>query len=202
MLAVAIVTSIVLTVISVPYRDYAFHFAWSKRASPVVYLIFLALGGAAGWAGHEAATAIGWEPADNEFVRGLIYGAFGQAAVRVHLTRIPGAEATEALTMLSAAGDWLAGALDVQVGRAVRRRLALLPADHLAQYVDHLFRLKVAGDGNLDENARKEFAQTVDAAVSDVLRGDDVARLQASSSLRALGEGWVTTYRFSPPESR
>jgi hypothetical protein len=201
MLAIAIATSLLLTVILVPYQDYAFHFAWAKRASPVAYGTFLVLGAAAGWGGYAAATAIGWKPADPHFLRGLIYGAFGQAVVRVHLERVPGGEAAEALTMLSAFGDWLAGVLDVQVVRAVRRRLAGLPPDELAQYVDHLFRLRVAGDTeNLDESTRKEFAHAVDAAVDAVLSGDEAARLRARSSLRVLGEGWVMRYKFAPPE--
>jgi hypothetical protein len=164
-----------------------------------VYALFLALGAAAGCGGYAAATAMGWEPTETFLLRGIVYGAFGQAVARVHLQRIPGGEATEALTVLSATGDWLAGVLDVHIPGAVRRHLAKLPPEQLAQYVDHLFRLKVVGDASF-KGSRKKFATTVNDATRDLLEEDPVARLQASSSLRALGEDWVLKYKFSPPE--
>ena len=200
-LGASIATAAVLTVVLIPYRDYAFNFEWAKVTSAAVYVIFTALGCAAGWGGFEAATAIGWHPApDSTVLTGLVYGAFGQAVVRVHLDKIPGGEAAEALTPLSVAGDWLSGVFDVQVPRAVRRRLRSLSSEELAQYVGHLFRLRVVADTCLSEQAHKEFAQRVNESVRDVLSADPASRIEARSSLMAMGEGWVLKYKFDRPQ--
>jgi hypothetical protein len=75
-LGASIASAAILTVVLIPYRDYAFHFEWAKVTAAVVYVIFTALGCAAGWGGFTAATAIGWHPApESELLTGLIYGA-------------------------------------------------------------------------------------------------------------------------------
>jgi hypothetical protein len=196
----SLATGGVLTAILIPYKTYAFHFDWAKLASVVVYVLFAALGVAAGFGGYEACAAIGWRPVPgSSIVTGVIYGAFGQAAVRVRLDRIPGGDAADALTLLSAAGDWLAGVLDVQIPRAVRRQLAKLPPGELAQYVDHLYKLRVESDGDLSEAAIKGFGRRVDSSVNDVAFGEEAAKDRARTTLRALGEQWVMHYEFDRP---
>jgi hypothetical protein len=197
----AVLGAALVTVVAVPYGIYAFHFEWARGASAITYAAYVLVGAAAGWGGYEAARAIAWHPfPDSSLLTGLAYGAFGQAIVRVHFDKIPGGdEAAEAFTPLSLLGDWLGDALRVRVRRNVRRELRKMPAAELAQYVSHLLALEVVEDGCLNEATKKEFAQRVAQALSEIVPGG-APPVQARSTLMAIGEGWVLRYKFDRPE--
>jgi len=54
----SLATGRVLTADLIPCRTYALHFDWARLASMVVYVMFAALGVAAGFGDYEASTPI------------------------------------------------------------------------------------------------------------------------------------------------
>jgi hypothetical protein len=197
----ALISAGVLTVILVPYKIYRFNFGWAKASATVVYLLYTALGVLAGWGGYEAASAIGWQPAPHSAVlTGILFGAFGQAAARVHFARIPGGESADVITLLSVAGDWLGGVLDWHVPRAVERRLAKLPPDQLAQYVERAYAKSVR-ESNLRTAAKKQLKVQMEDAIKGLAATNEASKRQARTTLLVLGEDWVMTYRLDRPRS-
>jgi hypothetical protein len=204
-LAVAIGTSVLLTALAVRYKEFAYQRRWARAWTFVAYAVVLLLGAAAGWAGWLVADAIGWKPADSAVVRGVIYGVVGNAMVRVHLNKVPG-DVEDVFAILSTASEWIAGALDVEVEHAIRARLDRSNPTELAQYVSFILNRYVLndssyvkGDDAYSRQARFAFEQLVNANVKDLLAGGDKA-IQATSSLRTLGETWVPRYVVDPPE--
>lgn len=198
-LLTAVVVSVILTARSLPPREYTYQHTWAGRATLVAYVAFLGIGAAAGWAGWRAATAIGWQPTDSSFFRGVILGSFGQAIVRVHLKRIPNGSSEDAFTLLTVLNDLVAGILDESVAVAVTRGLERLEPEALAQHVSYMFYRFVAADERYPENTRKLFEARIAAGVSELLAGDDAARLRAQSLLLALAEDWTLRYHVLRP---
>jgi hypothetical protein len=195
----ALISAGVLTVILVPYKIYRFNFGWAMVSATVVYLFYTALGVAAGWGGYEAATAIGWQPAPHSsLLTGILFGAFGQAAARVHLARIPGGESADVVTLLSAAGDWLAGVLDWHVPRAIERRLDKLPPDQLAQYVKRVYAKSVSKSSQRTAST-KQLKLEMEEAIQGLTDPDEATKKDAKSTLVLLGEDWVMKYRLDRP---
>jgi hypothetical protein len=199
-LAIAIVVSVIWTARSLRFSDFAYQRSWSPLATLFAYLVFLGIGAAAGWGGWRAATAIGWRPTSSHFLLGVIYGTFGNAIVRVHLKKIPDGNVEEAFTILTVLSDIVAGILDVKILDAVSRGLERMQPEVLAQYVSYLFYRSVANDERYDQKARKMFEATIAANVDDIVGGTSAKRVQAQSSLRALGEDWAARYRVRRPE--
>jgi hypothetical protein len=195
----ALIGAGVLTVILVPYKIYRFNFGWATVPATLVYLLYTALGVAAGWGGYEAATAIGWQPAPHSsLLTGILFGAFGQAAARVHLARIPGGESADVITLLSAVGAWLAGVLDWHVPRAIERHLDKVPRDQLAQYVKLVYAKSVR-NSSLRAATKKRLKLTMEEAIQDLASPDEATKKDAKSRLVLLGGEWVMQYRFDRP---
>lgn len=199
-LGVAIVVSVIWTARSLRFSDYAYERSWSPRATLLAYLVFLGIGAAAGWGGWRAATAIGWRPTSSHFFRGVIYGTFGNAIIRVHLKKIPNGNVEEAFTILTVLSDIVAGILDYKVPDAASRCLERMQPEVLAQYVSYVFYRFVATDERYQRKTRKMFEATIAANLNDLLGGDPAKRVQAQSSLRALGEDWTARYKVRRPE--
>ncbi len=196
----ALVSAGLLTIILVPYKIYRFNFGWAKLSAAVVYLIYTVLGIAAGFGGYEAMTAIGWQPAPHSsVVTGVLFGAFGWATARVHLGRVPGGEAADVLTLLSLAGEWLAGALDWHVKRAVDRRLWKLPPEQLAQYVTLMFERSVKRSPIVPQATKKQIAKEVKTHVRGLKAADETDRSEALTALRVVAADWVREYKFDCP---
>jgi hypothetical protein len=199
-LTVAIVVSVLLTARSLRIRDYTYQRSWSPVATLIGYLVFLGIGAAAGWVGWRAATAIGWKPTDSHLFRGVVYGSFGNAIVRVHLRRIPNGGTEEAFTVLTVLSDFVTGVLDVRVPNAVSRRLEQMRPEALAQFVYYTFYRFVAQDERYSERDRKLFEVTIASDVEVLLYGSPAAQLRTKSSLRALAEEWTVRYKIRRPE--
>jgi hypothetical protein len=201
-LEIAIAAGVVLTFVSVPYKDYSYQFRWAKFAASVVYLLFLAVGALAGWAGFVVGRSIGWHPVpESQVATGIIYGALGLGIVRVRLDKLP-SDAEDALTPISIVGDWLTDSLKDHVPNAVLKKLYDLTYEELAQYTSLLFKLKVSLDVELPEEARKQLGKLVKSSAHDVLYGSKAKKIDGWSTLMRMGQEWVPKYRFGPPHKR
>jgi len=187
----------------IPFGAYAHAVTWS-RWSVVGLAGYLAANAIAGVLGAFIARKLSWRP-ENFWVRGLLWGEFGEALARLRFDRIPKPEGGgEAASAIGAIGSWMLGIVDWGVARAVDNRLAELSDAELAQYVSDLYRKGPAEDGGLHEAMKKYFG----VAVGDALRKLTAAavaeedKVDARSSLRSLGASWVDEYKFAPPRRR
>jgi hypothetical protein len=198
---IACVVAMLTAALLIPFRNYAHALIWSRRFALVGLGGYLLANAAAGVVGWLVARKLGWRPED-VWLRGILWGEFGQAIARVRFDRIPKPEgAGEAVSAIGAVGSWMLTVVDWGVGRAAERRLGALPDPQLAQYVSDLYRKGPADDQQLHEGAKKYIGVEVSEAISALTdpAKTEADRVDARSFLRSSGAKWINDYKFLPP---
>lgn len=196
----ACLAALAVAALRFPWKAHRHYLRWTRRApwvGLVAYLILSAVAG--GLLGYAFARWSGWSP-DNVVVRGLAWGVFGAAVLRVQLNSLPGPElAGSAISAVGLAGAFVLGLVDDAVETVAGRRLEQFPDAALAQYVYELHAGGVATDPTISEVEQKDLLAKIEAAATALLGGTQVEKLQARAFLRQSGKRWAVKYKFEPP---
>lgn len=192
--------ALIVAALRFPWKAHRHYLRWTRRAPWVGLLAYLVLSAVAGGLlGYGFARWSGWSP-ENVVVRGLAWGLFGAAVLRVQLNSLPGPElAGSAVSAVGAAGAFVLGLVDDAVETVAGHRLEQLPDAALAQYVYELYAGGVAIDPTLSEVEQKDLLGKIDAAATALLEGTEAEKLQARAYLRQSGKRWAVKYAFEPP---
>jgi hypothetical protein len=187
---VAAGASILLGLVSLPYRRYRYWRFWNRAWLVPAAILYLAVHALAGLVGVALASATDWEPTSNQAWNGILFGLAGAGLVRLRLEDFGFGDFQRGSNLLGQVldrvTDWMDG----------------LAQSRIEQYIDNVDNQKLVRLINrLDhsyvrQNATPldfiQFSQNVTSAINQLASADPAERDVGKETLRGTLLEWYT----------
>jgi hypothetical protein len=196
-LIVALVVGAVSALVRKSFGFYASPLSWTKRWSTTVITFYLLAGAATGLLGWWFGSWAHWHP-ENHWMRGLLWGLFGAAVARTGFSAIPAEGVADAVSLLSAVGSFLTGALRWGTQRAARAYVNALPIPEFVRFASEVWEGGARRDQRLSEAVQKEEATQMLDLIGEIGSGAGDAEA-ARGRLTAKVVRWIAEYNVPRP---